>query len=259
MPQLREFLTLYRADFENLSNFAILLPEINPDERYSEYMTNYQFFMGMWDDIARETRGLNMPYDGFTEFWADFKPWWDVRKLEFLRILRTRQYYFNPVYNYDRYETVTETSESTGTEKTDGAQKQESKNSDFTTGNRTQKDSTTTIGNETSIEGVNGYNSPEGSFNDATRNTRENSASGTGESTSEDSTTSTGDSTATGSYNNSRETSGNVKNSRTVRAYGNVGVTTSQQMLEEERKLMQKHVVSYIAEDFKRDFCVLVY
>lgn len=45
----------------------------------------------------------------------------------------------------------------------------------------------------------------------------------------------------------------------TVRAFGNIGVTTSQQMLREERDLVQFNIVEYIAEDFKREFCVMVY
>lgn len=44
-----------------------------------------------------------------------------------------------------------------------------------------------------------------------------------------------------------------------VRAYGNIGVTTSQQMLEEERKLVQFNIIDYIVADFKKNFCIAVY
>lgn len=46
---------------------------------------------------------------------------------------------------------------------------------------------------------------------------------------------------------------------RKVRVYGNIGVTTAQQMLEEERRLVQFNIVEYIVADFKKQFCILVY
>lgn len=46
---------------------------------------------------------------------------------------------------------------------------------------------------------------------------------------------------------------------RSVRAYGNIGVTTAQQMLEEERKLATFSIVQFIVDDFKDYFCVKVY
>lgn len=41
--------------------------------------------------------------------------------------------------------------------------------------------------------------------------------------------------------------------------YGNIGVTTSQQMLEEERRVVQFNVISYIIDSFKSRFCILIY
>lgn len=47
---------------------------------------------------------------------------------------------------------------------------------------------------------------------------------------------------------------------RTVRARGNIGVTSSQQMLTQELELTGLlDIYQYITQDFKRDFCVLVY
>ena len=44
------------------------------------------------------------------------------------------------------------------------------------------------------------------------------------------------------------------------RTHGNIGVTTSQQMLEQEMELAPKiNVYSYIIESFRRRFCLLVY
>ena len=51
---------------------------------------------------------------------------------------------------------------------------------------------------------------------------------------------------------------GTIKND--VEAFGNIGVTTSQQMLESELDLLPKlNVFNYIIESFKNRFCILVY
>ena len=46
---------------------------------------------------------------------------------------------------------------------------------------------------------------------------------------------------------------------REGRAYGNIGVTTTQQMIEEERRIVQFNIIDYIIESFKRCFCLLIY
>lgn len=42
-------------------------------------------------------------------------------------------------------------------------------------------------------------------------------------------------------------------------AKGNIGVTTSQQMINEERKIALFEISEFIADDFKGEFCILVY
>ena len=43
------------------------------------------------------------------------------------------------------------------------------------------------------------------------------------------------------------------------RTHGNIGVTTSQQMIEAERKVSEFNIIDYIAQSFKRRFCIMVY
>ena len=43
------------------------------------------------------------------------------------------------------------------------------------------------------------------------------------------------------------------------RRTGNIGVTTTQQMLEQERKIADFNIISYIAQSFKQRFCLLIY
>lgn len=50
------------------------------------------------------------------------------------------------------------------------------------------------------------------------------------------------------------------QSSRTSRIHGNIGVTTSQQMLEQELQIAGKlNIYDYIAQEFKSRFCILVY
>ena len=47
---------------------------------------------------------------------------------------------------------------------------------------------------------------------------------------------------------------------RTSRIHGNIGVTTSQQMLEQELEVAPKlNIMNIIIESFKNRFCLLVY
>lgn len=46
----------------------------------------------------------------------------------------------------------------------------------------------------------------------------------------------------------------------TIRAYGNIGVTTSQQMLESEISLRSKYdMYDIITQEFKQKFCIMIY
>lgn len=56
---------------------------------------------------------------------------------------------------------------------------------------------------------------------------------------------------------NSSGASTDVK--RKARMWGNIGITTTQQMIEEERRVSQFNISDYIIESFKRRFCLLIY
>lgn len=46
---------------------------------------------------------------------------------------------------------------------------------------------------------------------------------------------------------------------RDGRAYGNIGVTTTQQMIEQERNIVLFNMIDIIIEDFKERFCLMIY
>lgn len=55
------------------------------------------------------------------------------------------------------------------------------------------------------------------------------------------------------------DTSSSAKEDVIERRTGNIGVTTTQQMLEQERKIAEFNMISYIAQSFKQRFCLLIY
>ena len=50
-----------------------------------------------------------------------------------------------------------------------------------------------------------------------------------------------------------------VSREYTQRRTGNIGVTTTQQMLEQERAIADFNMVEYITESFKKRFCLMIY
>lgn len=58
---------------------------------------------------------------------------------------------------------------------------------------------------------------------------------------------------------NSSSSSASGKNKRTGRAYGNIGVTTTQQMIEEERRVSEFDIDHIIINEFKKTFCLMIY
>lgn len=56
-----------------------------------------------------------------------------------------------------------------------------------------------------------------------------------------------------------RNTHDSSKHAESVRAFGNIGVTTTQQMIREQREIVQFNIYDYIARAFVEFFCILVY
>ena len=60
-----------------------------------------------------------------------------------------------------------------------------------------------------------------------------------------------------------QNTSGNSEtkrgNKHTAHLYGNIGVTTSAQMLEGELEIRKQDLISIIVREFKENFCIMVY
>ena len=65
--------------------------------------------------------------------------------------------------------------------------------------------------------------------------------------------------TASTQYGKTKQESFNKTDSETIRAHGNIGVTTTMQMIREQRDIVKFNLYDIITEEFKLRFCVLVY
>lgn len=70
---------------------------------------------------------------------------------------------------------------------------------------------------------------------------------------------------ATGTTHNTNKRTGTLKNDaddilqHDFHAFGNIGVTTTQDMINQQRELVQFNLIDYIVQDFKEEFCILIY
>lgn len=146
------------------------------------------------------------------------------------RLYNTTVLDYDPISNYDRHEEWTDSNTGSMTGSSQGS-----------SGHNSQS-----INNDTSDTqtGRTGFNvdagmQPAGQ----TRTTTQGSVSGTD---------SINDS-------NETETSSSSSGSHSGRMWGNIGVTTSQQMIEAERTVSEYNIVQVIIHDFQDRFCLMIY
>ena len=67
------------------------------------------------------------------------------------------------------------------------------------------------------------------------------------------------DGTNTTTISNSAKNARNAVDYESIKAYGNIGVTTTQHMIQEQREVIDYNVYDIIVQEFKRQFCIMVY
>lgn len=144
---------------------------------------------------------------------------------------------YNPIYNYDRTEETTDTRSGTRklSEDTNSNTKQ---NGDTSVTDTSSDNSEHTISADNSDTYEPGYKDT-------------SSRQDTQSSESSNRVDVTGDRAVD-------ETTGETY-SHKLRAYGNIGVTTTQEMLEAQRTLVRYNVYNEIADSFKEEFCLYIY
>lgn len=185
------------------------------------------------------------------------------------KLVETTQYDYNPIHNYDRHEEYLdeygEGVKSNHSINRSGNNSTSGKSNSFTdtdtTNNNTQ---TTTPGRtETTSNYVTGYNSALETLHDKSvinmsgNDKIVDNGSGTSDTDYNESHSDTGEYTDKETGDNSQTKNGHTKH--TAHLCGNIGVTTTQQMIENEREVVKFNIYDYIIKDFKNRFCVMLY
>ena len=177
-------------------------------------------------------------------FMADMVELWSNKELPtWERLYSAMKIEYNPIENYDRQEEWTDERDET----------RESSVSDSTIlDGQTQNSGSVThaVQNMTTDRKVTGYNS--NSLVPQAQDVEHGSTVDT------DSTRQDVDSTTTRTGGGTEDIDGTTTHKG--RVHGNIGVTTSQQMLTSELELVpQLNIINYIISSFKNRFCILVY
>jgi hypothetical protein len=271
---LLSILTLYNADNSIFDNFYI------PTGIDKEDVTN---------NLLMELAELEIIY-GSPDMMKAAIGFWSKKELPIWeKLLATTKFEYNPIWNTDRTteESDKQTRNLTGTDnETRDLAGTDNETRDLAGTDNEIRDlggssikhsestgTTTNNGTDISKEYVSGFNENTPTLAKQTEETlgTGNTVGGTVDTT--DTTTDTGTVdksltdtgtvnkalTDTGTVNRALTDNGTIENTHSLRSFGNIGVTTTQKMIEEERNTVKFNTIDYIIDSFKKRFCILIY
>lgn len=151
------------------------------------------------------------------------------------KLCETMHYEYNPIHNYDRHEEWHENRDTTNTYRSNAASETVSETKDEA------KDET--------LNKVAGMNDPAAAEDGALANRTQTNG------TAETKTEATGSVTSTSDSVNENEHA----NTHDSHVYGNIGVTTTQQMIQAQREVVLFNMIDVVIADFKKRFCLAIY
>lgn len=211
--------------------------------------------------LLLDTAELEILYPDANIFKTAIKYWSAAEVQNWNKLYDTTVLKYNPIWNKDG--TVTETEKhiknNNYTDVTDGKIADHS----VTNGNQNTETSgnekTNTTNNTNEKDYVFGFNSENAAQSgqtvtddtgrtntDRSENTKTNSSANT-------------DATTTNNTNFKHDEKENIDREYTRKEQGNIGITTTQQMINEEREVDKFNLMDYIIDRFKQRFCLLVY
>lgn len=192
------------------------------------------------DTILMKTRELEILYPDFTYLKNRIAIWSNKYQINWKKLYDTTVLEYNPIENYDRMEDWTDTDDETSTSARDNTRN---------TTNSVKSTSTNEIMNSVNVTDQNT------AFNAGLADHAKQITDGDTTENGTITNTETGIDTENESVNGGRT----GKHKRTGRSHGNIGVTTSQQMIQSERDLVVFNLYDVIAESFIENFCLMVY
>lgn len=193
------------------------------------------------DNLLMECAELELLYTSHDFMQSAINAWSAKQLPVWVELAKTLEYEYNPIWNKDYHVSRREDRSFRGTEDVTTNTDDDSSYSGSTTGTNT--------GSGTDLHTVYGFNSntdaPESK--DTTNNTV--TSSGTASSTDNRDIRETIDRDTTDT--------GNIKNEDWER--GNIGVMSTQDLIKQQREVVQFNLIDYIIKDFKNRFCLGVY
>lgn len=192
------------------------------------------------DAILMRTRELEILYPDFTYMKNRITIWSNKYQINWKKLYDTTVLEYNPIENYDRMEDWTDTDDETSTSARDNTRN---------TTNTVKSTSTNEVMNSVNVTDQNT------AFNAGLADHAKQITDGDTTENGTINNTETGKDTENENVNGGRT----GRHTRTGRAHGNIGVTTSQQMIQSERDLVVFNLYDVIAESFIENFCLMVY
>ena len=224
------------------------------------------------DSIVLESTELELYYSD-PDFLKDAIGIWSHKKLgTWEKIYQVLKADYNPLENYDRFEKWNDSGTGRSSESNisqGGSESEEFGDSSGSSEGNTRNSVTSnanSVNNNESVNKVNGFNDGDSSLTTHDRNEGSSVSSSSDTSDNEGSSLSSTESenhstrSATDSRTDNREGNTANQSEHEGRVHGNIGVTTSQQMLEAEIELRTKYnITDIIVNDFIKQFCLRVY
>ena len=189
------------------------------------------------DNILFECAELSLLYTDPAFMKRAIKQWSDKEQNVWNKLFATENFDYNPIWNVDG--TVTET-ETIDRDRTNDINRSSSSG-------ETARDVTSDDTDQTTTDSVTGYNST--SWQDHTKSVIDSDRDITTDSTRN----------ISGTDNVDEAENEDVERNLETRRTGNIGVTTTQQMIREERDVALFNTIDFITNSFKKRFCVMVY
>ena len=248
-------------------------------------------------NLLSEVGEFEVLYSDFDFFKAMIGFWSKKNKPVWDHLWETTQYQYNPIHNYDRSETrsVTETRNLASSDsETRNLAWQDKRTADLTSGS-TETHNLATSGTETGTvetqsvsnetkSGTSNTTRSGRAFNDSdlvTKESESTSTSGTDAITGSNvetrnlassgsdtgslsisgtqGGTDTHDGTDTGTISKSGTDTGTIGTAEMVHIEGNIGVMSTQNMINQEREIALFNLMDHIINDFKHAFCIMKY
>lgn len=206
------------------------------------------------NNLLMECAELECIYSNFEFCKAAIGFWSKARLPVWEKLYASTMFDYNPIWNKDG--TITETRTKTySDEKSGTVENTKDTSSSVEDGTASSRMLNVTTDDTTSTNQTAGFNSS--GFVNKDKSTVEHDYSDTETGRVTRTVTDTG--SEEGSTTESGTTSGEESEEYTRLEQGNIGVTSTQQLIREEREVVQFEIDDYIINDFKKQFCILVY